>query len=90
MVVYSTKPGLAKSPMFQDQYVVQLINAVTGSSSAPRFVRAGGQVLALSAGPAGAVAGWFQGDKVLLLYRQGRTPDLTGLALAVRAAPPGR
>jgi hypothetical protein len=90
VVVYGTKPGLAKSPMFQDQYVVQLINAVTHSSSSPRFVRAKGQVMALSTGSAGAVAGWFQGTKVLLVYRHGRTPDLTGLALAVHAAPPGR
>jgi hypothetical protein len=88
VAVYDAKPGLAKSPMFQDQYVVQLVNALTGSSSSPRFVRADGHVLALSTVPAGAVAGWFQGNKVVLLYRQGAAPDVTGLALAVRAAPP--
>jgi hypothetical protein len=32
VAVYSTKKGLAKRPVFEDQYVVQLINAVTGRS----------------------------------------------------------
>jgi hypothetical protein len=84
VAVYGTKPGLAKSALFQDQYVVQLINAVAGSSAAPRFVRADGAVLALSSGRT-ALAGWFTGDKVVLVYRQGSTPDLTALALGVRS-----
>jgi hypothetical protein len=88
VAVYGVKPGAAKSPIFQDQYVVQLVNSIAGATSPPRFVRAGGQVLALSTGPT-AVAGWFQGDRVVLVHRQGAAPDLAGLALGVRAAPPG-
>jgi hypothetical protein len=89
VAVYGTKPGLAKSQTFQDQYVVQLINAVAGQHSSPRFVRANGQVMALSTGPS-AVAGWFEGDHVVLVYRAGPTPDLAALALGVRNAPSGR
>ena len=86
VAVYSTKKGLAKSPVFQDQYVVQLINAVTGSKSAPRFVKADGQVMALSTSGA-AVAGWFQGDDVVLVYRAAKTPDLADLAFGVKSTP---
>lgn len=88
VAVYSTKPGVAKSSVFQDQYVVQLINAVTGSKSAPRFVKADGQVMALSTGGP-AVAGWFEGDRVVLVYRQAKTPDLAALAFGVQSTPPG-
>jgi hypothetical protein len=87
VAVYGTEKGLSKSPMFQDQYVVQLINAITGSKSAPRFVRADGEVMALSTGRT-AVAGWFEGNHVVLVYRQGRTPDLAALAFGVRSTPP--
>lgn len=89
VAVYRVKPGLAKSSMFQDQYVVQLINAVAGRTARPRFVRADGQVVALSSGPP-AVAGWFEGNQVVLLYRQTSTPDLAALALGVRSAAGGR
>ncbi len=87
VAVYRTKKGLAKSAAFQDQYVVQLINAVAGAKAAPRFVRADGQVLAISTGTV-AVVGWFKGDLVTLVYRQSKTPDLAALALEVRATPP--
>ena len=87
VAVYSTKPGVAKGAVFQDQYVVQLINAVTGSKSAPRFVKADGQVMALSTGGP-AVAGWFEGDRVVLVYRQAKTPDLAALAFGVQSTPP--
>ena len=86
VAVYNTKKSVAKSPLFQDQYVVQLINAVTRSKSAPRFVRANGQVMALSTGGA-AVAGWFEGNRVVLVYRQTKTPDLADLAFGVKATP---
>jgi hypothetical protein len=86
VAVYSTKKSLAKSPVFQDQYVVQLINAVTRSKSAPRFVRADGQVMALSTGGT-AVAGWFDGNRVVLVYRQTKTPDLADLAFGVKSTP---
>jgi hypothetical protein len=84
VAVYSTRKSLAKSPVFQDQYVVQLINAVTRSKSAPRFVKADGQVMALSTGGA-AVAGWFEGNRVVLVYRQEKTPDLADLAFSVKS-----
>jgi hypothetical protein len=86
VAVYSTKKSLAKSPVFQDQYVVQLINAVTRSKSAPRFVKADGQVMALSTGGT-AVAGWFEGNRVVLVYRQTKTPDLADLAFGVKSTP---
>jgi hypothetical protein len=84
--VLRIKPGPARSETFQYQFVVQLINAVAGPSASPRFVRADGQVMALATG-AKAVAGWFEGDQVILVYRQGKTPDLAALALAVRSSP---
>jgi hypothetical protein len=84
VAVYSTKKSVAKSPVFQDQYVVQLINAVTRSKSAPRFVKADGQVMALSTGGT-AVAGWFEGNRVVLVYRQTKTPDLAALAFGVKS-----
>ena len=86
---YAVKPGLSASPTFQDQYVVQLVNAVAGHGAPPRFVRADGHVMALSTGPA-AVAGWFEGTHVVLLYRQAPSPDLAALALSVRNTPTGR
>jgi hypothetical protein len=86
VAVYSTQKSLANSPVFQDQYVVQLITAVTGSKSAPRFVKAEGQVMALSTGGA-AVAGWFEGNRVVLVYRQTTTPDLADLAFGVKWTP---
>jgi len=86
VAVYSTKKSLAKSPVFQDQYVVQLINAVTRSKSAPRFVKTDGQVMALSTGGT-AVAGWFEGNRVVLVYRQTKTPDLADLAFGVKSTP---
>lgn len=87
---YTTKAGLSQSPTFQDQYVVQLINALAGTASPPRFVRVKGQPIALSTGPA-AVAGWIDGDHVVLVHRQGRTPELAALAAGVRStAPPAR
>lgn len=84
--VYTVKKSAGRSPIFQDQYVVQLINAVTGRATTPQFVKADGQVLALSTTPT-AVAGWFTGDTVTLVYRQGKIPDLAALALAVRSSP---
>jgi hypothetical protein len=86
VAVYGTKPGLSKSPQFQDQYVVQLMNAVTGSKTSPRFVQVQGQVFALSTG-AVALAGWFEGDQVVLVYRQAASPELASLAVGVRATP---
>ncbi|HVN10639.1 MAG TPA: hypothetical protein VMT69_01005 [Kineosporiaceae bacterium] len=86
---YAVKPGLAASPTFQDQYVVQLVTALVGHATPPRFVRAGGQVMALSPGPA-AVAGWFEGDHVVLVYRRTTSPDLAALALSVHDTPTGR
>jgi len=86
VAVYGTKQGLAKSPMFQDQYVVQLMNAVAGADASPRFVRSQGKVVALSTG-AQAVAGWFDGDRVVLVFRAAKSPDLAALAHGVRSTP---
>jgi hypothetical protein len=86
VAVYGTKPGMAKSEIFQDQYVTQLINAVTKEKTSPRFVQVHGQVFALSTGSV-AVAGWFEGDQVVLVYRQRPTPELAALAVGVRATP---
>jgi hypothetical protein len=86
LAVYSLKPGQAKSPTFQDQYVVQLVNALTRSESEPRFVRVEGQVMALSTGSK-AIAAWVSGDRVVLLYRQVGKTDLAALAAAVKAHP---
>jgi hypothetical protein len=86
VAVYGTKPGLAKSSQFQNQYIVQLINSITKSKESPRFVKVQDQVFALSTGSV-AVAGWFEGDQVVLVYRQTPTPDLTSLAVAVRSTP---
>lgn len=87
VAVYRTRAGLSTSATFQDQYIVQLLNAVAGPKSLPRFVRAKGQVVALTTGGA-PVAGWFDGDRVVLVYRDGRTPDLARLAAGVHANPP--
>lgn len=87
VAVYTTKAGLSTSTTFQDQYIVQLINAVAGPKSLPKFVRAKGQVVALTTGGA-PVAGWFDGNRVVLVYRDGRTPDLARLAAGVHANPP--
>jgi hypothetical protein len=84
VAVYDTKPGLGKSAIFQDQYLVQLMNSVTGTTWSPIFVRADGQVMAYSKGEP-AVAGWFEKDRVTLVYRTAPTPDLVGLARAVRS-----
>lgn len=85
--VYRTKPGLTATTLFQQQYVVQLINAVTGARTSPRFVQVGGTVMALSTG-AVAVAGWFRNGQVVLVYRNGTSPDLASLATGVQATPP--
>jgi hypothetical protein len=87
VAVYATKPGATKSTTFQDQYVVQLVNAVAGPKASPRFFRAGSQVIALSTHGV-PVAGWFHGDRLTLVYRTGSAPDLAVLALGVRATPP--
>lgn len=87
--VYSVKPGLSKSDMFQDQYVVQLIQAVTKSSSSPRFVRMNGRVVALSTGRV-PVVGWFEADRAVLIHRQAAKPDLEDLAFSVIRQPKGR
>jgi hypothetical protein len=87
VAVYRTKKGLANSTSFQDQYLVQLINAVAGAKATPRFVQSEGQVLAMSSGTV-AVVGWFKGDLVTLVYRQAAAPDLASLALKIRATPP--
>jgi hypothetical protein len=86
---YAVKPGLAKSTVFQDQYVVQLVHAVTKDATPPQLVRIDDHVVALSKG-AVAVAGWFEGDIAVLVYRAGSSPDLTALAAAVRSHPSGR
>jgi hypothetical protein len=85
--VYRTKPGMTTTTLFQQQYVVQLINAVTGSRTSPQFVQVGGTVMALSTG-AVAVAGWFRNGQVVLVYRNGTSPDLAALATGVQATPP--
>lgn len=87
VAVYATKGGATKSTTFQDQYVVQLVNAVAGPKASPRFFRAGSQVIALSTHGV-PVAGWFQGDRLTLVYRTGSAPDLAVLAAGVRATPP--
>lgn len=86
VAVYRLKPGRGTSPMFQDQYVVQLVNAVSAAKGEPRFVRLGDRYVTFSSGSR-AVAGWFDGDRVVLLYRQAATPDLAALAAAVDATP---
>lgn len=86
VAVYTTKRGVAKSTTFQDQYVVQLLNAVTASKSAPRFVRTKDGVMALTTG-APAVAAWFKDDQLTLVYRDGNSPNLAALAQGVRSAP---
>lgn len=88
VAVYSTKPGLAKSPMFQDQYVVQLMQAMDKSKTPPRFVRLNGRVVALA--DRSSLAGWFEGDRMVLVRRSGTSPDLAGLALGVIRQPSGR
>ena len=85
--VYRTKSGMTRSTIFQQQYVVQLINAVTSQKTSPRIVQVDGSVMALSTGPI-AVAGWFKGDQVVLVYRNATSPDLAALATGVRATPP--
>ena len=85
--VYRTKSGMTRSTIFQQQYVVQLINAVTSQKTTPRIVQVDGSVMALSTGPI-AVAGWFKGDQVVLVYRHATSPDLAALATGVRATPP--
>jgi len=87
VAVYATKAGATKSTTFQDQYVVQLVNAVAGPKASPRFFRAGSQVMALSTHGV-PVAGWFQGDRLTLVYRTGSAPDLAVLAVGVSATPP--
>jgi hypothetical protein len=42
--------------------------------------------MALSTGGA-AVAGWFEGNRVVLVYRQAQTPDLADLAFGVKSTP---
>lgn len=86
VAVYTLKPGSSKSATFQDQYVVQLLNAVSKSSSEPRFVKVGSQVMALSTGTR-SVAGWVSSNQLVLVLRQGNQPDLAALAAAVRATP---
>lgn len=85
--VYGIKRGAARSTTFQDQYAVQLLGAVTRSTSQPRFVRTRDGVMALSTGNASAAA-WFEGDQLTLLYRAAGTPELAALAQGVRSAPP--
>lgn len=85
--IYRTKPGMTTTTLFERQYVVQLINAVTGSRTSPRFVLVGGSVMALSTGPV-PVAGWFRNGQVVLVYRNGTSPDLAALASGVQATPP--
>jgi hypothetical protein len=87
VAVYTTRRGLAKSTAFQDQYVVQLLNAVTASTSGARFVRTKDGVMALTSGEP-AVAAWFKDDAVTFVYREGMTPNLAALAQGVRSAPP--
>jgi hypothetical protein len=89
VAVYAVKSGLSKSSMFQDQYVAQLLQSVSKQKAAPRFVRINGRVVALTAGTP-AVAGWFEGEHVVLVYRTGATPDLAALALSVLRQPSGR
>jgi hypothetical protein len=43
--------------------------------------------MALSTGST-AMAAWFEGDRVILVYRDSKTPDLAALAQSVRATPP--
>ncbi|MFC8501699.1 hypothetical protein ACFUC1_05030 [Pedococcus sp. NPDC057267] len=86
VAVYTLKPGSSKSATFQDQYVVQLLNAVSRSTAEPRFVKVGSQVMALSTGQR-SVAGWVSSDQVVLVVRQGNQPDLAALAAAVQATP---
>ena len=66
---------------------MQLVNAVAGPNASPRFYRAGSQVIALSTHGV-PVSGWFQGDRLTLVYRTGSVPDLAVLALGVHATPP--
>jgi hypothetical protein len=86
VAVYTLRPGASKSSTFQDQYVVQLLNAVSKSSSEPRFVKIGSQVMALSTGKT-PVAGWVSSNRLVLVLRQGSQPDLAALAAAVQATP---
>lgn len=87
VAVYGIKRGVAKSTTFQDQYAVQLLGAVTRSTSQPRFVRTRDGVMALSTGSP-AVAAWFKDDQLTLVYRDAGTPELAALAQGVRSAPP--
>ena len=86
VAVYTLKPGSSRSSTFQDQYVVQLLNAVSRSTSEPRFVKVGSQVMALSTGKT-PVAGWVSSNRLVLVLRQGNQPDLAALAAAVQATP---
>ena len=87
--VYAVKPGLSKSTVFQDQYVSQLMKSITKETAPPKSQRINGQVVQLSHGKI-AVAGWFEGDDVVLVWREADTPNLPDLAAGVHAQRAGR
>jgi len=73
---------MAGNAMFQDQFVVQLLNAVSKGSEKPRFVRLSGRPVAVTQGKL-RLAGWFEGSRAVVLAIDSAEPDVTSLAAAV-------
>lgn len=84
--VYTVKTRAGRSPMFQDQYLVQLLNAVGGPKTQLKFVKVEGTVTAISTG-AVHLAGWFSGDQVTVVVPTAAQMDLVGLAAGMQASP---
>ena len=84
--VYTVKKSAGTNPIFQDQYLVQLLNAVGGARTKPKFVRVQGTVTALSTGPV-RVVGWFSGDRVTVVVPTAGQTDLVGLAAGMQDSP---
>jgi len=86
---YRMQAGLAHSPVFRDQFAVQLIGELAHDAAAAKLVRLNGRSVAVSTGKV-PLAGWFEGDHVVVVHRVSGSLDLKALALGVIDQPKGR
>lgn len=88
VATYKVGAQVADSAIFREQYLVQLLAALTQSRGSAKYVVIDKTNIALV--DAGGAAGWFQGNEVVLVQRSGKSTALTQLAAGVLRAPKGR
>jgi hypothetical protein len=81
VATYVVSPEAAKSEIFRDQFLVQLLNTLAKDARVT-FVRMNGKPVAISKGKT-SIAGWFRGSHAVVVLREASSPALESLVASL-------